>query len=79
MSVSGGITFKKENTMIEALIYAPNGSITFDKDATVIGSVVGASIQADEEGSFTYIARSSPELPGSLPGTVEVKTYNIKP
>ena len=79
MSLTGGITFKKEAT-IEALIYAPSGTIAFDKDATVIGGVVGADIQADKEGSFTYIPRDNPiELPGYLPASLEVKTYSINP
>lgn len=79
MSLNGNITFKKE-AIIEALIYAPNGTIAFDKSATVIGGVVGANIQADKEGSFTYIPRENPiEFPGALPGGLELKTYNINP
>jgi len=77
MSLNGSITFKKE-TVIEALIYAPTGTISFDKGATVTGSVVGAKIQADKEGSFTYIQKAGEfDLPGQLPDIVEIKTYSI--
>jgi hypothetical protein len=77
MSLNGNITFKKE-AVIEALIYAPNGTISFDKGATVTGSVVGADIQADKEGTFTYIQKAGGfDLPGQLPDTVEIKTYSI--
>ena len=79
MSVNGGITFKKEAT-IEAVIYAPNGPITMDKDMTVVGSVVGASIQADKDGSFTYVPKGSsfgffaPVIRGA-----KIRTYTINP
>lgn len=79
MSVAGDITFKKE-AIIEALVYAPNGTIAFDKSATVIGGVVGANIQADKQGAFTYEPRSSEwEFPGSVEGGLQVKSYNINP
>lgn len=77
MSLYGDITFKKGG-IIEALVYAPNGTISFDKDATVIGGVVGAEIQADKEGSFTYIPSSSTiEYPGSLPSSLNIKSHTI--
>jgi len=77
MSINGSITFKKE-AVIEALIYAPNSTISFDKGATVTGSVVGLEIQADKEGSFTYIQKAGGvDLPGQLPDIVEIKTYSI--
>ena len=77
MSLYGNITFKKGG-MIEALIYAPNGTIAFDKDATVIGGVVGADIQADKEGSFTYIPSSTIiDYPGELPATLKVLSHTI--
>jgi hypothetical protein len=79
MSVAGDITFKKE-AIVEALIYAPNGTIAFDKTATIIGAVVGANIQADKQGFFTYVPRASEwEFPGSDPGGLQVKSYTINP
>ena len=76
MSLNGSITFKKEAT-VNALIYAPNGPINFDKSATVFGGVVGQSIEADKEGSFTYVPRATWDLPGGLPGAYTIETYSI--
>jgi hypothetical protein len=76
MSLNGNIEFKKEGT-INALVYAPNGAIKFDKAATVIGGVVGKSIQADKDGAFTFVPKTSWDFPGALPGSLEIKTYNI--
>ena len=53
MSLAGDITFKKETDM-EALIYAPEGTVRFDKDAEVTGSVVAADIQVDKNSIFTF-------------------------
>jgi len=79
MSVYGAINFKKEGS-VEAVVYAPNGLITIDKGMTVVGSVVGKSIQADKEGSFTYVPKASSF--GFFAPTVygaEIKTYTINP
>jgi len=80
MSITGNITFKKEAD-VEALIYAPDGSITFDKDGNVTGSVVGEYIQADKLNLFAYDASFYDGFP--LPGHEEpgfrVRTYNINP
>ncbi len=80
MSLNGDITFKKEAT-VSALIYAPNGTIQFDKAASITGSVVGASIQADKDGSFTYnpIHYDSLLLPGYNPSNWEIRTYHVYP
>jgi hypothetical protein len=81
MSLNGDITLKKsdpDHTLtINALIYAPNGTITFDKDTTVFGGVVGESIVADKEGSFTFVPKTSWDLPGGLPGAYAIQTYSI--
>lgn len=81
MSLNGDITLKKSDPdhdlSINALIYAPNGAITFDKDMTVFGGVVGESIQADKEGSFTFVPKTEWDFPGELPGSLDVKTYNV--
>ena len=82
MSLNGDITLKKsdpaDELSIEAFIYAPNGTISFDKDMTVIGSVIGAGIEIDKDGSFTYVseATSFPFPPVVVYGG-EIKTYNI--
>jgi hypothetical protein len=76
MSLNGDITFKKECT-VDALIYAPNGAISFDKATTVTGGVVGESIYADKEGSFTFVPKTDWDFPGDLPGSIDVKTYNV--
>lgn len=76
---SDGIYFKKEATL-SAVIYAPNGPITFNKDATVSGSIVGADITVKKDASLEYVAKwSGFDLPGQLPGLVEIKTYSINP
>jgi len=84
MSLNSDITLKKSNPngvlSIDALIYAPNGTISFDKDMIVAGSVIGAGIQTDKDGSFTYIAKGNsfglfePVVYGA-----EIKTYTISP
>jgi len=81
MSLYGDITLKKSDKVdqlsINALIYAPNGAITFDKDTTVIGGVVGQSIQADRDGSFTFVPKTSWDFPGGLPGAYTIETYDV--
>jgi len=80
-SLNGDITLKKsdpdDELSINALIYAPNGAITFDKDMTVFGGVVGQSIQADKEGSFTFVPKTDWDFPGELPGSFDVKSYKV--
>jgi len=77
MSLNGDITFKKEAS-IEALVYAPNGYINIDKAMTVTGGVIGANINVDKEGSFTYVSKSSSfGFPLAVPYGAEIKTYNI--
>ena len=81
MSLNGDITLKKsdpgDELSLNALIYAPDGAIAFDKDMTVIGGVVGKSIQADKEGSFTYVPKTSWDFPSGLPGSYTVETYDV--
>ena len=82
MSLYGDITVKKSDPdhelSLEALIYAPNGSITFDKDVTVTGGVIGADIQLDKEGSFTYISKSSSfDFLTLVPYGSKIKSYSI--
>jgi hypothetical protein len=84
MSLNSDITLKKSDPddvlSINALIYAPNGTISFDKDMTVAGSVIGAGIETDKDGSFTYISKGSsfglfdPVIYGA-----KIKTYTINP
>jgi hypothetical protein len=76
MSLNGDITFKKEAT-VNALVYAPNGAVSFDMGATIYGGVVAESIQADMNGSFTYVQRSNWDLPGQLPGAYAIETYDV--
>ena len=79
MSLNGDIGFKKDAT-IEALIYAPNGTISADKNLTVNGSIVGANITVKKDASLTYVEKAEGfDLPGQLPGTVKILTYNINP
>ena len=79
MSLYGAINFKKGGT-VEAMIYAPNGPITVDKDMTVVGSVVGASIQADKDGSFSYVPKSSSfDFFDPVVYGVKIRTYTINP
>jgi len=82
MSLNGDITLKKSDPAgelsIEAFIYAPNGIISFDKDMTVIGSAIGAGIEIDKDGSFTYVSKaSSVPFPPVVVYGGEIKTYNI--
>jgi len=83
MSLYGDITLKKsdpgDELSINALIYAPNGAVTFDKDMTVIGGVVAKSIQADKDGSFTFVPKTSWDFPGELPGSFYIETYSVNP
>ena len=82
MSLNGDITLKKSDSAdelsIEAFIYAPNGTIFFDKDMTVIGSAIGAGIEIDKDGSFTYVSKSSSfEFPPVVTYGAEIKSYEI--
>jgi len=82
MSLNGDITLKKSDAVdelsVQAFVYAPNGTIFFDKDMTVIGSVIGAGIQIDKDGSFTYVSKTSGfEFPPVVVYGGEIKTYSI--
>ena len=79
MSCSGDITFKKEAT-INAFVYAPNGEFAIDKDITVLGGLIGASIQVKKEGSFTYVSKGS-SFGFLAPVTygAKIRTYTINP
>jgi cytoskeletal protein CcmA (bactofilin family) len=76
MSLNGDISFKKEG-VINALIYAPNGTIDFRMKFTVLGGVVGNYINAEKNEGFTYIQRSSWDLPGQLPGAYTIEAYDV--
>jgi len=77
MSLNGQIKFWKEAN-IEALVYAPNGSIDIEKDMTVSGGVIGAGINVKKDSSFTYVSKGSsfgffdPVVCGA-----RIKTYSI--
>jgi len=82
MSLNGDITLKKsdpaDELSIEAFIYAPHGIIAFDKDMTVIGSVIGAGIEIDKDGAFTYVSKSTSfNFPPVATYAAKIKTYNI--
>ena len=82
MSLYDGITLKKSDPngelSIEALVYAPNGTIEFDKDITVVGSVIGAGIKIDKEGFFQYVAKASSfDFPVLVIYGAGIKTYTI--
>jgi len=84
MSLNDDITLKKSDPddalSINALIYAPNGTITFDKDMTVAGSVIGAGIETDKDGSFTYVSKgTSFELFDPVIVGVKIRSYAINP
>jgi hypothetical protein len=84
MSLTGDITLKKSDPddalSINALIYAPNGTISFDKDMTVAGSVIGAGIQTDKDGSFTYVSKgTSFEFFDPVIVGAKIRTYTINP
>ena len=80
MSVTGNISFDKE-AILEALVYAPNGSIQFDKDSSVTGAVIGAEINAHKLELFAYDASfyDGLKLPGYEEPGFRVRTYNINP
>jgi hypothetical protein len=82
MSVNGDITLKKSDAAdelsIQAFVYAPNGTVFLDKDMTVTGSVMGAGIQIDKDGSFTYISKTSGfEFPPVVVYGGQIKSYSI--
>jgi hypothetical protein len=77
MSLTGDITFKKDAT-VNAFVYAPNGDFAIDKDITVLGGLIGKSIEVKKEGSFTYVSKASSfGFPIWVPYGAEIKTYNI--
>jgi len=73
MSINSNITFKKEAT-VEALIYAPVGTVSFDKDTTVTGSIVGGNIVVDKNASISFNANPSVEVPG---GRMHIRRWKI--
>jgi len=77
MSLDGDITFKKEAT-VEALIYAPNGSVIVDKQLTAEGSIIAGYIDIKKDAYLTYVSKgSSFELfPVAIYGA-EIKTYEV--
>ena len=77
MSLDGDITFKKEAT-IEALIYAPNGSVIVDKQLTVEGSIIAGYIDIKKDAYLTYVSKSSSFefFPVAMYGG-KIATYNI--
>jgi hypothetical protein len=77
MSLTGNINFQK-NITIEALIYAPNGTISFAKNSEVTGNIVGVNITADKNCSFTYDEDIGywDDLPGGA-GGLEIITWQI--
>jgi len=77
MSLSGDITFKKEAT-IEALVYAPNGSVIVDKQLTVEGSLIAGYIDIKKDAYLTYVSKSSSFefFPVAMYGG-KIATYNI--
>ena len=82
MSLNGAITLKKsdpaDELSINAFVYAPNGSITFDKDMTVVGSVIGAGIEIDKDGTFTYLSKASSfKFPPVVVYGAKIKTYSV--
>jgi len=82
MSLNGDITLKKsdpdDELSVEAFIYAPNGTIFFDKDMTVIGSAIGAGIEIDKDGAFTYVSKASSfKFPPVVTYGAAIKTYEI--
>jgi hypothetical protein len=77
MSLDGDITFKKEAT-IEALVYAPNGSVNVDKELTVQGSIIGGYINIKKDAYLTYISKSSSfEFPPAVVYGTTIKSYSI--
>jgi len=79
MSVTGGITFKKEAT-VEALIFAPEGTVDFCKGADVTGGIIASEVEAGKEGTFVFDAEydEAIEFPGYAPGGWVVTSYAIQ-
>lgn len=77
MSLGGDITFKKE-AAIEALVYAPNGSVVVDKQLTVEGSIIAGYIDIKKDAYLTYVSKSSSFefFPVIMYGG-QIKTYDI--
>ena len=77
MSLNSDITFKKEAT-IEALVYAPNGSVIVDKQLTVEGSIIAGYIDIKKDAYLTYVSKSSSFefFPVGMYGG-KIATYNI--
>ena len=77
MSLNGDITFKKEAT-IEALVYAPNGSVNVDKELAVEGSIIGGYINIKKDAYLTYVSKSSSfDFPPAVTYAVEIRSYEI--
>jgi Tfp pilus assembly protein PilX len=78
MSLNGNIVFKKD-AAVEALIYAPNGTVSTDKNLTVTGGIVaGVGIDIKKDASLTYTPKAGGfDLPGELQGSLEIKTYSV--
>jgi len=77
MSLDGDITFKKEAT-IQALIYAPNGSVIVDKQLTAEGSIIAGYIDIKKDAYLTYVSKGSSFnlFPVAIYGA-EIKTYEV--
>jgi hypothetical protein len=77
MSLNGNIIFKKEAT-IEALVYAPNGSVTVDKKLTLEGSIIGGYIDIKKDAYLTYTSKGTAfDFPPVVTYAAKIKTYNI--
>jgi len=77
MSITGDITFKKDAT-INAFVFAPNGDFAIDKNITVLGGLVGKSIEVKKDGSFTYVSKaSSYGFPIWVPYGADILTYDV--
>ena len=77
-----GIYIKKSDAAdelsLQAFIYAPYGPIFLFKDMTVVGSVIGAGIEIEKDGSFTYVSKASSfGFPIWVPYGATIKTYSI--
>ena len=79
MSCNGDIVFKKD-AIINAFVYAPNGAFAIYKNITVLGGLIGASIEVKKDGSFTYVSKGS-SFGFFAPVTygAKIRTYTINP